>query len=162
MRPARSRPDGVRSCRPKEGERGKGGTWVECATLTDEGGVWTRIDEYAKQGPPAARSITISAVEDLLDRAAHGELHLRPRSARGVGEVVVMGIRPEVLELVAGKQYINGVRYHLRLYFTEPIDQPGVLLLLSVAWKQDHPLGKKEQDGQAKEAFRRLRSHCST
>lgn len=73
-----------------------------------------------------------------------------------------MGIRPEVLELVAGKQYINGVRYHLRLYFTEPIDQPGVLLLLSVAWKQDHPLGKKEQDEQAKEAFRRLRSHCST
>lgn len=161
MRPLRERPDGVRSCRQGEhGVRGAGGTWVECSALVAEGGLWTRVGLFTVQCVPVARAITIGRINDMLERARHGELHLRPAGAKSGGEVVAMGIRPEVLELVLGKQLVNKKPLHLRAYFTEPVDAPGQLLLLSVAWKHDHPLGKKEQDAHAKDAFQRFRNDC--
>lgn len=130
---------------------------MECDDLVAEGGLRQRLLDYlAVCNAPAARAHVIAHVEDLRDRACYGELNYRANS-NGRGEVQIMQTQPEIYELVIGKQILNdGTKGHLRFYFTEPVDEPGVLLLLCVEWKHDYPLGKIEQDQHAAEAARRF------
>lgn len=164
MRVVRERPDGVRSCVQEDGETpGSGGRWVECSTLEQEGGLAGRFREFFDQVEPRvreeARADVEAVIEDLFERAEYGELHLR-RSPSTFAEVAVMKIRPEIYELIVAKQRLSGGQFHLRVYFTEPTDEPGVLLALSVEWKRDEwPEGRDEQDEHAKQAFERFKRH---
>lgn len=162
MRARKQLPPGRRSCRDRDGTAGEGGRWVECSELVAEGGRAQRILDYlAICMAPSARVHVIAGIEDLMERAEYGELSYRPNS-RSEGEVQVLATQPEVMELVVGTQVLDdGRRGHLRIYFTEPVDEPGVLLLLCIEWKHDHPLGRSEQDAHAAEANQRFLNHCA-
>lgn len=162
-RVVRERPDGARACWQEDETPGKGGRWVECEELQAEGGLAGRFNQFFEQCDPEARELVRedveAVIEELFELAQYGELYLR--RGRDEGDVVVMRIRREIYELVVSKQQISGVYYHLRVYFTEPIDEDGALLALSVEWKRDDwDVGRGEQDQHAKDAFDRFKNHC--
>lgn len=47
-----------------------------------------------------------------------------------------------------------------RLYFTEPVEMPGVMLILKLAWKRPGPEGLPEQTQHAQEASMRAVRHA--
>lgn len=151
-------PGGVRTCRVNGERRGNGGKRVDCEELKAEGGLEGRLQEFLRLCTPVARAVVIAQVADLIDRAEAGELTMRVRAA-DPGDVCVMGVAPEVMEMVLPKQIGHDRKPRwLRIYFTEPLTEPGVILLLAVTWKGPYPEGKAEQDAAALEAMRRFRS----
>lgn len=131
-------PPGVRACE-------NGGTWLFC--IDEHGDVPFKhdVDHLRSRFPSAeARAGYMELIRERMRLAAEGKA---PSDT-----VVQMQIAPDVLELKMPDHYFTGGLQHVRLYFSEPRELPGQLVVLRLFVKRPGPLGVADQDGQALEA----------
>ncbi|PHP51807.1 hypothetical protein BW737_014105 [Actinomyces ruminis] len=101
----------------------------------------------------------LADLEDLIRAAESGELTFDSTYTKGVvchagGKVA--GVEDVLEARIARTFNLDGRRRHLRLYFTEPSDFAGMLLLLGLQHKGDGELGLEEQNEHIREAQRRF------
>ncbi|MDO5064979.1 MAG: hypothetical protein Q4E00_08325 [Actinomyces bowdenii] len=140
---------GARSCR-------LGGNWRHAADERNRAYLTKEMAELR------ARSIStdewqmlLAEVASLLDDAMAGELNFDTTYTKGV--VCKAASASDVLEARLDLTVnLDGERRLLRLYFSEPDDEDGLLLSLSFRHKRGGPLGLEEQDEHIREAQERF------
>lgn len=149
-------PVGARSC-------GSGGEWAVAVDTDDVAYVTleTRalMDECTG---PVQKAMVKSEIAQRMAQARSGDLSLvrKLASGRRVGDVEFMECTRCVLEIrLESDTGEDEGRRHVRLYFTEPAQEPSVLLALMLASKAPLDLGLQEQTEHAKTAEGRAIRH---
>lgn len=140
-------PPGARSC-------GRGGTWQCCRGPGNRNtNYWmAEFEALLFQCSEADRRLLRSELKRKMERATRGDLVFG--KSRDVYRIQVC---PIVLELrVRSSPGTPSGKRVVRLYFSEPAHEQGMLLAAKLAWKP--PLGKAEQNEHAKEAGERIRA----
>lgn len=144
------KPHGCRSC--IRGERsGSGGRWQRVRGTNGASPLIHELDTILAKLDDADLQTFKGELDVLLRMAQRGRLEFGPD-----GQVDRMACVRDVLELRIGDRFeMEGEGMHARLYFTEPTERPGVLLMLKIAAKRPGVMGLDEQDAHAQEAQRR-------
>lgn len=159
-----AQPPGVRTCMqkdptdPAELIPGDGGSWSYPRDRATGSNLWLVEKASALgqilEGQP--RAMLAAEITGKLDRGSQGKLSYGSGRQHDVEQ---MGICDDVLEIRLTVQLgAGGGKLHTRIYFNEPSDQVGRLLLLKIATKTPDAIGKKEQDLHALAAQGRLAS----
>lgn len=155
-----AQPPGVRSCFKDVGKSiaGEGGEWEYCRNQNGSTSFFDECRDLTGWMCTIDRNAFLAELADLLDRATKGRL---VRGNGSLADVSKMESAEVVLEIRVRQKPRNAKRekQHVRIYFTEPAHETGVLLMLHIASKRPDKMGVKEQNGHIMTAQRRADAH---
>lgn len=157
-----AQPPGVRSCWKDLGNfvPGEGGGWKYCRDCNGSAAFFAELNAMKSWMSRVDHDAFMVELRDVLDRAEVGRLIFGQGSASDVSKMDAVEV---VLELRVRHRPRDsrrkGERQHIRIYFTEPDHQAGVLLMLLIASKRPGKPGLEEQDKQIREAQQRADAH---
>lgn len=145
-----AQPPGTRSC-------GTGGEW-QCCRAPGKHNTNYWLAEYEALRRQCSRADSVLIMTELRDRMREAELGRHTCGPHG--SIDHMDADELILEIrVRSKpKFPDGDKRVLRLYFSEPAHEPGMLLAAMLAWKPDKP-GRAIQDKQIVEAGQRVRDY---
>lgn len=145
-------PPGARSCRD-------GGTWETCRGSQGSNFLVNDLQSLETRLPAHTLSLAKAEMRDKMSRATRGDLTYGRGPAADVERIAATH---DVLELrLAARSGDSGTKLLLRLFFSEPVERPGVMCALMLYWKRPGPIDLSDQTEQAKLASRRLHEHLT-
>lgn len=150
------KPPGHRSC-------GVGGAWDYARhPRTRDEFFQTELGQLGSKVSPADKHLLAEELDLKFEKAELGACSFGRGSQYDVDQ---MTVEPTVLELRltrrASVQRREG-NLEIRVYFTEPIELPGVLLELVLAWKIPGPAMRQDQNKHATRAAKRAQDHLGS